>query len=394
MSYALPYLVLLLILAVLAVSNDLLSPVLQKRMWMPCLFVLMVFFGLRAYVGDDWTGYHVVYQFVKPNDFHLNIFASHSFRFEPGFAILAYLCRFIGGSEGYLFFQSVITLIQVVLLVKFFRRYSDNLPLSFIIFLAMGGLVMLINTMRNTIAILLFLNGLHYIQERKPLPYFLYCTAALTFHVSSALFFPLYWVLNHRVSKWFYLFLFVLCNAVVLLKIPVLSIGVGTIADMIGGKLARMVAMYIEDEHMMAMSFSLSIGYLERLGTGIIIFLYWDKLLALRKDNVMFINAMILFFCFYFFLSEVREVGRRMSELFIYGYWILWPDLFKCFRTRMLKIGFALFLSAYCSLKVVGTVGYPNTRYENILTGFTPYKQRLHQHQDDALEVTKAQQGE
>lgn len=394
MSYALPYLIMMLLLAVLAVSNNKISDVLQQRMWMPCAVLLMVFYGLRAYVGDDWTGYHVVYQFVQPRDFHLNIFASHSFRFEPGFAILAYLCRMIAGSEGYLFFQAVITLIQVWLLIRFFRRYSNNLPLSIIVFLAMGGIVMLINTMRNTIAILLFLNGMHYIQERKPIPYFLYCLAALSFHLSSAIFVPLYFVLHKRVSRWVFLVIFILCNAVVLLKIPVLSIGVGTVADIIGGKVSRMVTMYLEDSHMMALSFSLSIGYLERLATGIIIFIYWDKLMSLRRENVMFINAMIFFFFFYFFFSEVREVGRRLSELFIYGYWILWPDLFQCFKARLLKIGFAAFLCVYCSMKVIGTVGYPNTRYENVLTGFTQYKKRLHQHRDEAIEVTKAQNGE
>lgn len=384
----------MLLLAVLAVSNNRLSEPLRKRMWMPCGVLLMVFYGLRAYVGDDWTGYHVVYQFVQPRDFHLNIFASHSFRFEPGFAILAYVCRKIAGSEGYLFFQAVITLIQVWLLLRFFRRYSDNLPLSIIVFLAMGGIVMLINTMRNTIAILLFLNGMHYIQERKPIPYFLYCLAALSFHLSSAIFIPLYFVFHKRVSRWVFLIIFILCNAVVLLKIPVLSIGVGTIADIIGGKVSRMVTMYLEDSHMMALSFSLSIGYLERLATGIIIFIYWDRLMSLRRENVLFINAMILFFFFYFFFSEVREVGRRLSELFIYGYWILWPDLFHCFKARLLKIGFAAFLCVYCSMKVVGTVGYPNTRYENVMTGFTQYKKRLHQHRDEAIEVTKAQNGE
>lgn len=394
MYYALPYLVLMFLLAVLAASNAYVSPKLRDRMWMPCSLLLILFFAFRGYVGDDWTGYHVVYQFVQPRDFHLNIFATHSFRFEPGFAVLAYVCRQMAGGEGYLFFQGVVAFIQVVLLIRFLRRYTDNLPLSIIIFLAMGGLVMLINTMRNTIAILFFLNALPYLRERRFLPYLLYCLAAMSFHVSSAIFLPLYFVFHIRLPRWVFLVIFLLCNAVFLLKIPVLSIGFGAIAELIGGKIARMVNLYLEDQHMMALSFSISIGYLERLATGIIIMVFWDELHDLRKENVIFINAMILFFFFYFFFSEVREVGRRLSELFIFGYWILWPDLFRCFKLRLLRIGFASFLLIYCSLKVVGTVGYPNTRYENILTGFTQYRKRLHQHPDEAIEVTKAQNGE
>lgn len=393
MSFAIPYLVYLFLLGILAVSCNRLSTSLRERMWMPCLLISMVFFGLRGYVGDDWTGYHVVFEFVQPNDFHLNIFGRHSFRYEPGFAILAYVCRWLVGSQGFLFFQAVTTLLQLLLLFRFLRRYSDNIPLSLIVFIAMGGLVMLINTMRNTLAILIFLNGLHLIKQRKVWPYLCYCVAAMAFHMSSVLFIPLYWVLHREISKWLYLVVFMLSNAIVLLKIPVLSLGVGTVADIVGGKLAYMVKAYLEDEHMMAMSFSLSIGYLERLGTGLIIFFYWNKLKAIRPENVLFMNAMLLFFVFYFWFSEVREVGRRLSELFIFGYWILWPDLFKCFQQKLMRIGFAAFLCVYCSLKVVGTIGYPNTRYENVLTGFTHYRQRLHQHTDEALEVTKAQQG-
>ena len=155
-----------------------------------------------------------------------------------------------------------------------------------------------------------------------------------------------------------------------------------------------MVKSYLEDQHMAALSFNISIGSLERLGTGLIIFYYWDKLKAIRPANVMFINALVIFFTFYFFFSEVREVGKRLADLFVFGYWIIWPDLFECFRQRSLKIAFGVFLTIYCILKVIGTVGYPNTKYENILTGYTYYHQRLHQHQEDAKVVTKAQQGD
>ena len=394
MSYSIPYLLLLLVLALLALSNPRLNESLRERMWMPCGFVLLLFFGLRGYVGDDWTGYHVVYQFVQTSDFHLNVFSHHTFRYEPGFALLAYVCRMVAGGQGYLFFQGVVTLIQLILLFRFLRRYSDNLPFSLIVFIAMSGLVMLINTMRNTIAILLFLNGIHYITERRPWPYFGWCLAALMFHMSSILFFPLYFFFHRPINRWVFLLVFLVGNAIVLFKVPVISMGVGVVADMIGGKMSTMVKAYLEDQHMAALSFQISIGSLERLGTGLIIFLFWDRLLAIRRENAMFINAMLLFFTFYFFFSEVREVGKRLSELFVFGYWILWPDLLQCFQRRIVRLAFAAFLCVYCALKVVGTIGYPNTKYENVLTGFTHYQQRLHEHKEDAAVVTKAQQGQ
>lgn len=378
----------------LALSDNRLDQSLRERMWLPCSVMLILFIGLRGYVGDDWTGYHTAFVYVQPRDFHFNVFATHSFRFEPGFAILAYVCRMIAGGEGFLFFQFVVTVIQVVLLIRFLQRYSSNLALGVIIFLMMSGLIMMLNLMRNTIAILIFLNGLHYIEERRPLPYFITCFLALMFHMSAFLYFPLYFFLHRPINRWVYLTIFIIGNLIVLFKVPVLSVGATIVSQLIGGKVSMMVKAYLEDQHMAALSFNISIGSLERLGTGLIIFLYWDRLKAIRPANVMFVNAMVIFFAFYFFFSEVREVGKRLADLFVFGYWILWPDLFTCFKQRTLKILFGIFLTIYCILKVIGTVGYPNTKYENILTGYTYYQQRLQKHQEDAKVVTKAQQGD
>jgi len=382
----------MLILTVLALTQDRLSASLRQRMWIPCSFLLVLFFGLRGYVGDDWLGYVPVYDYVQPKDFHFNIFGNHSFRYEPGFAILAYICRMIAGGGGYLFFQFVVTVLQLALLIRFLRRNSDNLPFSLVIFLAMGGLIMLINTMRNTLALFIFLNGLHYISERRFWRYLAVCVVAMMFHMSSFLFIPLYLFLHRPINKWVFLGLFIVSYLIVLLRIPVLSLGIGVIADMIGGKLSFMVKAYLEDANMNRLSFALSIGSLERLATGITVFLFWDKLLAIRKENVLYINALLIFFVFYFAFSEVREVGRRLSELFIYSYWIIWPDLLKCMTGRIMRLAYIAFLFAYCSLKVIGTVGYPNTRYENILTGVTRYELRRQQHEEEIQQVRKSQQ--
>lgn len=391
MSLSLPYLLLMLLLTVLALTQDRLSASLRERMWMPCFLLLAVFFGLRGYVGDDWLGYYPVYEFVQPGDFHFNIFGHHTFRYEPAFAILAYVCRIVAGPGGFLFFQCVVTLLQLWLLFRFLRRQTDNLPFSLVIFLAMGGLIMLINTMRNTLALFIFLNALPYLQQRRAKPYFLLCLAAMMFHLSSVLFIPLYFVLHRRINKWVFLVVFAVSYLIVLLRIPVLSAGIGFVASLVGGKLAFMVQAYLEDANMSRLSFALSIGSLERLATGVVVFFCWDKLLAMRKENVIYINALLLFFFFYFAFSEVREVGRRLSELFIYCYWVIWPDLLKCFTRRFLRLGYVAFLCAYCSLKVVGTVGYPNTRYENVLTGHTHYNLRRIQHLDDMEAVRKSQ---
>lgn len=75
----------------------------------------------------------------------------------------------------------------------------------------------------------------------------------------------------------------------------------------------------------------LSIGYIERLFTGILIFCYYNKLICIRDENKMFINAFICYILLSLLLSEFGEISLRMSYLFIFAYWILWNDLIRCF---------------------------------------------------------------
>lgn len=165
-----------------------------------------------------------------------------------------------------------------------------------VLFLAMGGLVMSVNLMRNTIAILIFLNALDYLEKRKPLPYFSLCLLALSFHMSSLVFFPLYFFLHKNCNKWVYLGAFILGNIVLLMNIPVIM---------------SIASVFVEDSTLLAVSkveiynnmqqtggFTISIGYLERLFTGLLIFCYMNKLKEIRKENVVFLNCIFSLFSY------------------------------------------------------------------------------------------------
>lgn len=391
MQYAFPYLAFSILLGLLAMAYQRVDGQLRSRMSIACFFLMAFFFALRGYVGDDWVGYHPTYTEGLPSDIHFDIWNRYGWRFEPGYTLLVICCKAIAGPDGFLFFQGVGCLIQLALLFRFFRIYATNLPFSLYVFLAMGGFLMLINAMRNTIAICIFLNALPYLQNRRPVPYFLCCLLACTFHASSICFFPLYFFFHRHLNRWIYLTIFIIGNCVVLFRLPVLSVGIRMIAAMIGGRLDFMVNAYLGDANMSSKAFMISIGYLERLFTGTLLFIFYDRLIALRRHNVMFVNAFTLFFFFYFFFSEVYEVGRRLSDLFFFGYWILWYDFFKCLTLRTNKILYAAFIALYCSIKVFGLTGYANTKYENVLFGHTPYEVRLAEHVLEHKEILNLQ---
>ncbi|MCR5313859.1 MAG: EpsG family protein, partial [Bacteroidaceae bacterium] len=124
--------------------------------------------------------------------------------------------------------------------------------------------------------------------------------------------------------------------------------------------------------------FVISIGYLERLLTGILIICYYDKLKEIRPKNVMFINLSILYFILFFFFSEFEIMSRRLSNLFVVSYWVLWSDMIKCFTFENNKKLFVTFLSLYCIMRVIISTNGPIKEYENILFGAKSYQERLY----------------
>ena len=65
-----------------------------------------------------------------------------------------------------------------------------------ILYLCFGGIIMSTNLMRNTIAIMIFINAIKYIDERKPIQFFLLCILAITFHLSALMYLPTYFFLH------------------------------------------------------------------------------------------------------------------------------------------------------------------------------------------------------
>lgn len=294
--------------------------------WSALIFVF--FFGFRGFICDDWISYYPAfekcsYEYVNFNIFEFDI----KWGFEPGFTLLMCMCKSI--VDEYQFFVFTCTLINTALLFKFLYNYIDNVPFGVILFISFGGFVMSTNLMRNSIAILIFVNSLTYIVKRKIVPYFLLCVFALSFHISAIIYFPLYFFFHKKCNKWLYLILFLVGNIVFLFQIPVFLKVMSLILMDSEGRLQMMVESYTSGN--MAEAKVLSIGYIERLFTGILIFCYYNKLICIRDENKMFINAFICYILLSLLLSEFGEISLRMSYLFIFAYWILWNDLIRCF---------------------------------------------------------------
>lgn len=373
MEYAYPYLLLVLAFGILAVCGIYYKSSSEKTTYINVLSIILFvfFFGLRGYVAYDWTSYCP--EFYDLPDLHTMLtLPIKKWTWEPGFMIFGIFCKWI--YPNYLFFQFVISLLNAILLFRFFRKYVDNIPFALLLFCTMGGLEISINLLRNSVAIFLFINAIKYIVEKKPLPYFAICALACTFHLSSLAYFPMYFILNRKMKYSIMLAVFLAANAIYLLHIPILKSIVLLFADILMPSTKLWIEAYFNMDA--TTGSTLSIGYIERLLTGILLFCYMDKLRSLRGCNI-FVNSMFLYLCVFLFLSEFRTISTRCSYLFVFAYWITWIDLIKCFAIRNNKILFMSFIGIYSLLKAYSANTTAMSYYYNILFEDNTYNERL-----------------
>lgn len=372
MSNSFPYIILITIFCFFAfIFERTEDNNLKKNIQYCSIGLFLIFFGLRGFILSDWINYY---------DYFYNCDLSYIFEWsitqgvtEPGFTLLCLIVKYIW--EDFHFFVFICCIIDTSLLLRFFNKRIQNISLALAIYICFEGLLISTNFMRNSIAILLFLNAIDYIEQRDAKKYFLFIAIAISFHVSALLYVPLYFFLHKKCNKWVYLTILIICNIVFIGKISLVSTTLNILG--IDDSLSMKVRAYTE---IYDKSTKISIGYLERLFTGFLIFCYYNKLTEVRKENVLFINAAIAYFMSFFLLSEFEVLSKRLCALFAFGYWILWMDLIKCFAIENNKKLFAAFIGLYCILKIGSSTMLPDFKYENLLFGIQSYQERLYYH--------------
>lgn len=377
MIYSLPYILMVVVIGLAALYYQYEEREDYRRYTLWGVVALMFFFfAFRGYVSTDWTAYYADYQKCELENVWNNVYTSTKvlWRIEPGFTLLMWLCKMM--VPNYIFLNVVCTAVNLVLLLRFLRRRLDNPVLGLLLFTCFGGLMLSINLMRNAISILIFVNTLHYIRQRRPLPFFLWNLLGMMFHISAVFFLPCYFFLHRSTNKWVFAAVFVVGNIIFLGRIPIFLSVANLVLGDAGGHLATVIENYTSGQ--MEEAAGISIGYLERLLTATLVWLYYDRLLEVRKDNMLFINSYLIYASLFFYFSEFRVLSLRFSYLFFFSYWILWADLPRCFALKNNRYLFIGFVALYCVLKTHGQMNNIVSEYDNMLLGGRSYEERLY----------------
>lgn len=152
-------------------------------------FMLLFFIGFRVNVGRDWNNYLTIFNYVNQQEF------SFGESREMGFLFLCNLLKDLGFEfQSFIFITSFLTLL---LFYTSLKRYPFLLPFAIFIFFMDWGYPVVINTIRQGIALFAFMCAITYIDSKRTwsaLKYLLFCLLGALFHYSLLLFIPLYFL--------------------------------------------------------------------------------------------------------------------------------------------------------------------------------------------------------
>lgn len=373
--YSVPYIILFLIFFVLFLWENKLKAS-EKNIKVVryfCMLVFFVFFGFRGYIDTDFMLYYPLYESSPAlNDIKgvTNFFSANTedfiLKIEPGFKALLVLLKTI--SPEYFLLQIVSSLIDVLFLNYFFRKYSPQYALGFIMFCIFSGLIIEINLLRNSKAIFIFLYSLQFIKDRNATKYFLCNAVGLLFHSSAIFYFPLYFFLHKKLHPAFVWGFFILGNVLYLGQVKFITPIVVALGNFVGGVYALMAEGYSKSS-LYSSGYGITIGYLEKVLTFILFYSSYNRIADYIKDEKLlniFFNLLFIFTATYLYLSEFSVFIDRITTLFAVSYWIMYPYFYAALE-KIMKTIFACVLLIFGMYKMYKSNNFIIRKYENIL---------------------------
>lgn len=374
-SYSIPYFIFFLVIYILSfpiIGNQItgINVILKEKttnklfMLYATLIVSIYFIGLRGYIFTDWISYKKYYD-CSPDLFSDNIilFIKQS-TFEKGYTIYIVMMKSI--CRKYEVFQLVDYIINILLLYNFFKRYSCNILLSYAFYIIFFGVILTVNLQRNIKAILIVLNSFKYVRERKFIKFLLLILIAMQFHISAIVYIFIYFLYNKLLKPIIVIIIAIILNVAYLLQIDFLSdLLILASKTIVRGRFGILLNRYVTNK-VGFVSTGITIGYLERLFSFILIKRFEQKLINDNKENILFCNIFYVYYFFSLFCASNFILFDRFVPLFIFSYWILYPNIYKLISkpNKYLFIGIFVF---YGLLKTVATYNSYICYYDNLL---------------------------
>lgn len=336
----------------------------REKIFIFSLLLLILFFGLRGYIGYDWYSY-------KPNFDVIPTFTeivrgdlqNFNFGYEIGFQIYTVIIKSF--TSNYFIYNFVNTSVDMIILFFVLRRYSNYPILSLLIFFGVYGIALEIDMLRNVKSIMLFLLSIEYIERREILKFGALNILGILFHTSSLLYLPMYFILNIKWNKKIILLLFILGSIYYFSDLRIMMRVIKEYNNILPIGVGRKLSGYFS---IIPLDFPLgwSVYYIERL---IFFLLAWSasETLQNKKYGNIMLNSLYISIFFFLYLSEFSIMAMRFGILFVYSYWFILPMLLDIYPKAVIVI-LAIAISIFRIDNQINFIGNREVySYQNIL---------------------------
>lgn len=302
--------------------------------------LVAVFLASRTYLGRDWDNYYGIYSSVNQQEF-----AFGESR-ELGFLLLVHFLNSIGCE-----FHTFISVTAVITFLLFFLAFKKEywlLPMAIFFFFLGQEYSMVINTIRQGIAVFCFLNALRHIDdEKQPLLKYMLCIAVgALFHYSILVFIPFYWVAKIKFNPYV---LFGTC-------VGLFAFCFFFLMDIYGDLLMLIpkYGSYMDDDDVFLYDSTFGLGAILLLTLRTTPLLFYqaisNKFPEARKYFILYAFGITIYYSFYKFLLITRfTFYLQFCELFVFSYLIAY-----CWRKKNVML--QIFALVYCGLTLFNFV--------------------------------------
>lgn len=286
--------------------------------------------------------------------------------FEPGFLVFCSIVKTLGFSfYGFTLIESVI---WYVCMYVGLNRYVDNWGILFIVFLYKLFFYNTFISLRQSITIALFFVAWKFIQERKPIRYYLICCLALTFHNAALLLFILYPLLQLRLTKQRLMTFSMICGFYYILTI--FGISIFDLAGKILIGLQGESALVYKMQTWLSLNQGISMFHvLEYFLLLLIVIINYEEIIQIDENASFILKLFVVLLPLFTILGE-NIVATRFKDYFTITYGIILLYLCKIKQGR-------LKLLVQCGTILVCSYGY--IRYLRLFDqgGLMPYTSYL-----------------
>lgn len=293
--------------------------------------LITILLASRTYLGRDWDNYYSIYSSIHQQDF------SFGESRELGFLLLVRTLNSLG--LNFHSFISTTAIITCILFYSAFRKQYYLLPIAIYFFVIGQEYAMVINTIRQGIAVLCFLNALAYIDDKKNpfLKFIIFVLIGALFHYSILVFIPFYWIAKIKFNP---MVLYGLC-------IAIFAFCYFFLMDIYGDLLLAIPKYnsYIGDDHVFADNSTFGLGAILLLTLRVTPIFFYQKIVNAfpqsRKYIILYAFGISIYYSFYKFLLITRfTFYLQFCELFVFSFLIMYWWRSKAQINRTLSIGY------------------------------------------------------